>query len=166
MTRRLPGEKHLPGYSYCGPGTRLKDRESLGAEYTTPINCLDSVCKKHDYDYQKISESKYKTKDDLRDDVLRADQMFKARIKACPPGNAIAKRFITGIFNVKNLFEKINLADPARFVEGAEVEAALKGLNLIPKKKKIIKKEVKKEKKTKKIVKKKVVNKTVKKVKK
>lgn len=163
---RLPGERHLPGYQFCGPFTQLERRQQLGGLYNQPINCLDSVCKKHDYDYKKISESKYKTKEDLKNDVLRADNMFKARIKACPPGNEIAKKFITGIFNVKNLFEKINLSDAARFVEGAEVEAALKGLNLMPKKKKIIKKEVKKEKKTKKIVKKKVVNKTVKKVKK
>lgn len=151
---RLAGEKHLYDintkqfYNYCGPGTKIKEREGLGSEYTTPINCLDSKCKLHDYDYQKISESKYKNKDEVKQDVLRADILFKGRIANCPKGkNEIAKKFITGIFNIKNFAEKIDLANPNMFVN-AEIEQALKGLNLVSKKK-VIKK------KTKKVVKKK-----------
>lgn len=46
----LPFELHLPGYSYCGPGTKLKARLARGDQ---PINKLDSYCKEHDIQYSK-----------------------------------------------------------------------------------------------------------------
>ena len=48
---KYPGEKHLPGYSYCGPGTRLDirldehDQARAGEE---PINAIDEACRLHD----------------------------------------------------------------------------------------------------------------------
>ena len=52
---KYPGEKHLPGYSYCGPGTRLdirldeRDRAKPGE---TPINAIDEACRLHDIAYR------------------------------------------------------------------------------------------------------------------
>jgi hypothetical protein len=50
---KYPGEKHLPGYSYCGPGTRLDIRldgqQPRPGEY--PINAIDKACHAHDVAY-------------------------------------------------------------------------------------------------------------------
>jgi hypothetical protein len=52
---KYPGEKHLPGYNYCGPGTRLdirldnQDRPKPG-EY--PVNKIDQACHTHDVSYK------------------------------------------------------------------------------------------------------------------
>lgn len=46
----LPFELHLPGYNYCGPGTKLSERikrEDKG------VNKLDEYCKQHDIAYMK-----------------------------------------------------------------------------------------------------------------
>ena len=48
LLRRLPIDLHLPGYQYCGPGTRLNKRLKRG---DTGINRLDRICKQHDIDY-------------------------------------------------------------------------------------------------------------------
>ena len=50
-----PGEKHLPGYSYCGPGTRLDIRlddqnQPRRGEY--PINAIDEACRIYDIAYR------------------------------------------------------------------------------------------------------------------
>jgi len=50
LINRLPVEVHLPGYQYCGPGTNLKKRLSLGQR---GINRLDSACRNHDIAYDK-----------------------------------------------------------------------------------------------------------------
>jgi len=56
---KLPFELHLPGYSYCGPGTKLQKRLLRG---DLPINKLDSYCKDHDTEYSKYKdlESRHK----------------------------------------------------------------------------------------------------------
>lgn len=46
---RLPVELHLPGYQFCGPGTRLKERLDRGE---VGINPLDAACKEHDIAYE------------------------------------------------------------------------------------------------------------------
>ena len=45
----LPFELHIPGYQYCGPGTKLDKRLSRG---DPGINPLDVACKKHDIAYK------------------------------------------------------------------------------------------------------------------
>ena len=47
----LPIELHVPGYQYCGPGTRLTKRLSRG---DPGINPLDQACKKHDIAYHEF----------------------------------------------------------------------------------------------------------------
>ncbi|GBP06422.1 hypothetical protein EVAR_64676_1 [Eumeta japonica] len=46
----LPFELHLPGYQYCGPGTKLQKRLKQGDQ---GINSLDAACKNHDIVYSK-----------------------------------------------------------------------------------------------------------------
>lgn len=48
----LPVELHVPGYQYCGPGTKLAKRLARG---DPGINPLDAACKLHDIAYSKNS---------------------------------------------------------------------------------------------------------------
>ncbi|KAJ8915707.1 hypothetical protein NQ315_000641 [Exocentrus adspersus] len=50
VINKLPFELHLPGYQYCGPGTKLKKRLDRG---DPGINSLDIACKQHDLAYDK-----------------------------------------------------------------------------------------------------------------
>lgn len=45
---KLPFELHLPGYQFCGPGTKLQRRLARGE---TGINPLDAACREHDILY-------------------------------------------------------------------------------------------------------------------
>lgn len=55
MIDKLPVELHLPGYNYCGPGTKLKKRLKRGDK---PINDLDSLCLQHDLAYESKDSKK------------------------------------------------------------------------------------------------------------
>lgn len=59
----LPFELHLPGYNYCGPGTKLKKRLIRGDE---GINQLDEACKHHDIAYANYTELSGRHKADLQ----------------------------------------------------------------------------------------------------
>ena len=50
---KLPIELHLPGYQYCGPGTKLTKRLKRG---DVGINTLDRACKTHDVAYGQSSD--------------------------------------------------------------------------------------------------------------
>lgn len=54
LINKLPIELHIPGYQYCGPGTKLKKRLARG---DLGINPLDSFCKDHDIVYSKNREN-------------------------------------------------------------------------------------------------------------
>lgn len=48
LINKLPFEAHLLGYSYLGPGTKLKERLARGDR---GINPLDEAAKEHDIAY-------------------------------------------------------------------------------------------------------------------
>lgn len=50
LINKLPVELHLPGYQYCGPGTKLAKRLARG---DPGINLLDIACKEHDIAYSR-----------------------------------------------------------------------------------------------------------------
>lgn len=50
LINKLPFEVHVPGYQFCGPGTKLEKRLARGDQ---GINSLDAACKKHDIAYSK-----------------------------------------------------------------------------------------------------------------
>lgn len=52
IINKLPFELHLPGYQYCGPGTKLEKRLRRG---DPGINDLDRSCRSHDIAYSKSS---------------------------------------------------------------------------------------------------------------
>lgn len=47
---KLPFELHLPGYEFCGPGTKLQKRLRRGDK---GINKLDEACREHDIAYSQ-----------------------------------------------------------------------------------------------------------------
>lgn len=47
---KLPFELHIPGYQFCGPGTKLEKRHKRG---DSGINKLDTACKEHDISYSQ-----------------------------------------------------------------------------------------------------------------
>lgn len=49
----LPFELHIPGYQFCGPGTRLAKRLARGDR---GINPLDAACREHDIAYSLSGE--------------------------------------------------------------------------------------------------------------
>lgn len=66
----LPFEAHLPGYQYCGPGTKLQKRLARG---DPGINKLDAACKVHDIAYSQYSGDKERIEADRR----LADEAWK-----------------------------------------------------------------------------------------
>lgn len=50
---KLPIELHIPGYQYCGPGTKLSKRLARG---DPGINLLDKACKEHDIAYSQTND--------------------------------------------------------------------------------------------------------------
>lgn len=49
----LPIELHIPGYRFCGPGTRLEERLARGDR---GINPLDTACREHDIAYSHSTD--------------------------------------------------------------------------------------------------------------
>lgn len=71
----LPVELHLPGYRFCGPGTKLKDRLARGEH---GINSLDELARSHDIAYDKSkSLSDRHTADKILEE--QAWKVFKSR---------------------------------------------------------------------------------------
>jgi hypothetical protein len=67
---KLPVELHIPGYNYCGPGTKLKTRLARGDH---GINKLDEACKQHDIAYHNFKD----TANRRQADKLLAQESFK-----------------------------------------------------------------------------------------
>lgn len=53
LINKLPFELHIPGYRFCGPGTKLRKRLSRGDE---GVNDLDEACKEHDIAYANTKD--------------------------------------------------------------------------------------------------------------
>lgn len=77
LINNLPFELHLPGYNFCGPGTRLRARLLRGDK---GINQLDNACMQHDIAYNSTN----------LEDRHRADfellNMAKQRMKSMNAG--------------------------------------------------------------------------------
>lgn len=70
----LPFELHIPGYRYCGPGTKLSQRLRRGDR---GINQLDEACKTHDIAYSNYKDSDNRRRADI-DLAAAAWKRFKA----------------------------------------------------------------------------------------
>ena len=69
----LPFSLHVPGYNYCGPGSKLAGQPA--------VNKLDEHCKQHDIFYSKNKDTAARNKADL----VLADQAWE-RVKSADAG--------------------------------------------------------------------------------
>lgn len=129
LINKLPFELHLPGYQYCGPGTKLQKRLARG---DPGINDLDRSCRAHDIAYSKSSNLQDRHKADYEleqrawERVKSKDANWKEKAAAWAVVNAMKVKRKTGmglrrrrrcqrkvgfsetIRNVKKLFKKPN----------------------------------------------------------
>jgi len=63
----LPGEKHLPGMNYCGPGTRLDlklNDDGTPKPGYEPSDKVDEIALKHDLAYSRHNDLRNRNKAD------------------------------------------------------------------------------------------------------
>ena len=99
LINNLPVELHIPGYQYCGPGTKVLKRVARG---DPGINPLDSACKKHDLAYLH-------NKDNLSarhraDYELEQSAWKRVKSKDAGVGEKTAAWFVTNIMKSKQRF--------------------------------------------------------------
>jgi len=56
-------EYHIPGYNYCGPGTKLEERMARGDK---AINELDACCQIHDLAYANSDDAEVRVRADQK----------------------------------------------------------------------------------------------------
>lgn len=94
----LPVELHIPGYQFCGPGTKLQTRLNRG---DSGINKLDEACKEHDLAYSQTGDSESRAKAD-RILAERAWQRVNASDATAP--EKAAAWVVTNLMKVKSKF--------------------------------------------------------------
>ena len=95
LINKLPVEWHIPGYNFCGPGTKLQQRLNRG---DIGINKLDEACKLHDIAYAKYVDAPSRHAADL-DLANTAWQRFKSWDASA--GERAAALLITNIMKGK-----------------------------------------------------------------
>lgn len=92
---KLPFELHLPGYSYCGPGTKLAERLARGDQ---PKNKLDSYCKDHDIAYSKYKDLERRHQ---ADKILENKAWERMKAKDSSLGEKSASWLVTSTMKAK-----------------------------------------------------------------
>lgn len=98
---KLPFEAHLPGYQYCGPGTKLEKRLARG---DPGINPLDASCKQHDISYDKHKSTKERTK---ADKILSTEAWKRVISKDAGAGERVAALAVTTAMKTKISLSKL-----------------------------------------------------------
>lgn len=91
----LPFELHIPGYQYCGPGTKLEKRLLRG---DPGINSLDVACKAHDIAY---SQNKGLEGRHVADKILQEKAWQRVKAKDASLGEKAAALMVTGAMKAK-----------------------------------------------------------------
>lgn len=94
-------EHHIPGYNYCGPGTKVGTRLISQVD---GINDLDKACKVHDVEYMKYAGKK--------DKLQKSD---KKLLEIANKISGISSWIVRNTFKGKRLLENIGLLDPIKF---------------------------------------------------
>lgn len=91
----LPFELHIPGYQFCGPGSKLEERLARKEE---GINLLDQACRQHDiaYSQSKDLETRHKA-----DRVLANKAWARYNTKGVPTGEKVASWLVASAMNAK-----------------------------------------------------------------
>lgn len=100
IINKLPVELHIPGYNYCGPGTRLAKRLARGDR---GINLLDEACREHDIAYSQFQDVERRNQADRE----LAEAAFK-RVKA-PDSRFGEKLAALGVGGTMKLKSKLGM---------------------------------------------------------
>ena len=95
IIEKIPAELHIPGYSYCGPNTRLRERLKRGDR---GINALDKKCLEHDIAYAQSKEPERRLKADR---VLIDFAKKRMHAKDANIGEKIASGVVSSLLTVK-----------------------------------------------------------------
>lgn len=133
LINKLPLELHLPGYQYCGPGTKLEKRLARG---DSGVNPLDSACKRHDIAYAENRDNiSLRNK---ADNILAAEASKRIFASDASLGERAAAAFVTNAMKVKSKFG-MGLSK-----NKTKKKSTKKGGGCIKKKRKCSKKKIKK----------------------
>lgn len=91
----LPIELHLPGYNFCGPGTKLKNRLARGDK---GVNLLDEACKRHDIAYDNFSDIDNRHKADIE---LMKQAKQRLRSQDAGKGEKVASWLVNKVMKAK-----------------------------------------------------------------
>lgn len=94
----LPIELHIPGYQYCGPGTKLQARLSRG---DPGVNKLDEACKQHDIAYTQSGDSKRRAEADR---ILAERAWQRVNASDSSAAEKAAAWTVTNLMKVKSKF--------------------------------------------------------------
>ncbi|KAK9752043.1 Phospholipase A2-like domain [Popillia japonica] len=95
LINKLPFELHIPGYNYCGPGTKLNKRLERG---DVGVNVLDEACKEHDISY---SESEELSRRHAADERLYKKALARVGSRDAGAGERIASAIVAGLMKSK-----------------------------------------------------------------
>ncbi|HLR72489.1 MAG TPA: hypothetical protein VK085_13795 [Pseudogracilibacillus sp.] len=95
VINKLPVELHIPGYNYCGPGTKLEKRLARGDK---GINKLDEACKEHDISYNKFKDIENRHK---ADNILYEKAKQRLRSSDSSLGEKAAALGVAGVMKAK-----------------------------------------------------------------
>ncbi len=118
LGRRFKGERHIVittfktgavRAEFCGPGTNVKERIKLGIQ---PVNKTDSVCRTHDLDYTRITDSN-KSKEYKGNEVRKADIKMVNSLKRV---SGITSTIASAAIKAKMKAEDAGLLENTRFV--------------------------------------------------
>lgn len=136
LINNLPFELHIPGYQFCGPGTRLQERLARGER---GVNELDNACMHHDIAYTSNN-----SKDRRKADILLMN-MAKQRMRSKNAGrgeklaswavNKVMKSKVkvgAGVKNFKTVIK--NLSSQLKKYKPKNHKAAIKFMYLAAKK--------------------------------
>ena len=89
---RLPIELYLPGYQFCGPGTKLNVRLARGDR---GINMLDAACKEHDLAYRASKQRR------VADQILLSKALQRVISGDASVGERLAALVVAGAMKGK-----------------------------------------------------------------
>lgn len=95
IINRLPFEAHIPGYRFCGPGTKLQKRLDRGDR---GINSLDEAFREHDIAYSQHSDLESRHKADL---ILANKAWERAKASDASLGEKAAAWAVTNVMKAK-----------------------------------------------------------------
>lgn len=95
IINKLPFEAHIPGYRFCGPGTRLEKRLKRGDK---GVNPLDDACKEHDIAYSKSNKLEDRHQ---ADELLRQKAWDRVKSKDAKLGEKATAFFVANVMKAK-----------------------------------------------------------------